>query len=62
MNDKLVLIPIKDTIYRQRRKLRKMFNSNIKYNEIKTTKLCFQSYLNIGNCYKYIKKLDYSNC
>lgn len=62
LNDKLILIPIKDTIYRQRRKLRKMFNSNIKYNEIKTTKLCFQSYLNIGNCYKYIKKLDYSNC
>lgn len=56
MNDKLVLIPIKDTIYRQRRKLRKMFKSNINYNEIETTKLCFKAYLNIGNCYKYIKK------
>lgn len=56
LNDKLVLIPIKDTIYRQRRKLRKMFKSNINYNEIETTKLCFKAYLNIGNCYKYIKK------
>ena len=56
-NNKLVLIPIKDTIYRQRRKLRKMFKSNINYNEIETTKLCFKAYLNIGNCYKYINLL-----
>ena len=55
-NNKLVLIPIKDTIYRQRRKLKKMIKNNIN-DEIKTTKLCFKVYLNIGNCYKYIKYL-----
>ena len=55
-NNKLVLIPIKDTIYRQRRKLKKMIKNNIN-DEIKTTKLCFKAYLNILNCYKYINSL-----
>ena len=56
LNDKLIIIPIKDTIYRQRRKLKKMIKNNIN-DEIKTTKLCFKAYLNIGNCYKYINSL-----
>ena len=56
LNDKLIIIPIKDTIYRQRRKLKKMIKNNIN-DEIKTTKLCFKAYLNIGNCYKYINLL-----
>lgn len=56
-NNKVIYYPIKDTIYRQRRKLRKMYKLNISINEINNTKNCFISYLNIENSYKYIKYL-----
>lgn len=59
---KVILIPDKSTIYRQRRKIRKMYNKylnkKIVYNEIKTVKTCFKAYLNIGNSNKYINYLD----
>lgn len=51
------MIPDKKTIYRQRRKLKKMVSKNI-VNEINIVKTCFKTYLNIGNSYKYIKWLD----
>lgn len=54
---KVIMIPDKTTIYRQRRKLRKMVSKNI-VNEINIVKTCFKAYLNIGNSYKYIKWLD----
>lgn len=51
------MIPDNKTIYRQRRKLRKMINKNI-VDELNIVKTCFKAYLNIGNSYKYIKMLD----
>lgn len=54
---KVIMIPDKKTIYRQRRKLKKMVSKNI-VNEINIVKTCFKTYLNIGNSYKYIKWLD----
>lgn len=54
---KVIMIPDNKTIYRKRRKLRKMINKNI-VNEINIVKTCFKAYLNIGNSYKYIKWLD----
>lgn len=53
---KIICIPFKDTIYRQRRKLRKMCRLNLN-EEINITRLCFNSYLEIGNSYKYQKYL-----
>lgn len=54
---KVLLVPDKKNIYRQRRKLRKMINKSI-IDEIGKVKDCFKSYLNIGSSYKYIKYLD----
>lgn len=54
---KILCIPYKETIYRQRRKLRKMKNLLIK-EDINITKSCFKAYLNIGNFYKDCKYLD----
>ena len=57
-NGKILMIPVKDTIYRQRRKLVKMYNKKVNINEINKTIICFKSYLNIGSSYKYIKHID----
>lgn len=54
-NGKVICIPVKDTIYRQRRKLRRMIKLNVQINE---TVNSFKSYLNIGNSYKYIKHIE----
>lgn len=54
---KVIMVPDKNTFYRQRRKLRKMINKNIT-NEIEKVRTCFKAYLNIGTSYKYIKYLD----
>lgn len=59
---KILMIPVKDTIYRQRRKLIKMYNKKVNIKEINKTILCFKSYLNIGNSYKYIKYIDRCVC
>ena len=56
-NGKVVNIPAKDTIYRQRRKLNKMTKKNINIEEIKTSIISFCAYLNMGNSYKYINYL-----
>lgn len=59
---KVILIPDKSTIYRERRKVRKMYNKylneKIVYEEIKVVKTCFKAYLSIGNSNKYINYLD----
>lgn len=54
-NGKVICVPFKDTIYRQRRKLRKMIKLNV---DTSITKNSFKSYLNIGNSYKYINYID----
>lgn len=58
---KVIMIPDKNTIYRQRRKLRKMYklyrDGNISFNDLIISKTCFKAYLSIGNSYKYIKYL-----
>lgn len=54
---KVIMVPNKKTIYRQRRKIRKMVSKNL-FNEINIVKTSFKAYLNIGNSYKYIKMLD----
>ena len=46
------------TIYRQRRKLRKMIKKNIDINDINCSITCFKAYLSLGNCYNNIKYLD----
>lgn len=53
-NGKVINIPTKDTIYRQRRKLTKMTKKNINIEEIKTSIVSFCAYLDLGNGYKYI--------
>ena len=56
---KVILVPHKETIYRQRRKIRKMYklylNNKLAYDDLAITKNCFQAYLNIGNSNKYIE-------
>ena len=54
---KVVNIPSKKTIYRQRRKLIKMIHKKINVEEVKTTIVSFCAYLNMGNSYKYINYL-----
>ena len=54
-NDKIIMIPSKKTIYRQRRKLKKMIDKNINKEEISIVKNSFKAYLNMGNSYKYTK-------
>ena len=56
--DKVIMIPNKKTIYRQRRKLRKMIKNNVNIDDIKIVKNSFKAYLNMGNSYKNIKHLD----
>ena len=46
------------TIYRQRRKLKKMIKKNIDINDINCSITCFKAYLSLGNCYNNIKYLD----
>ena len=57
-NGKVICIPARSTIYRQRRKLRKMYKLNLDINDINITRTGFKAYLNIGNIYNYIKYLD----
>lgn len=57
-SDKVIMIPSKKTIYRQRRKLRKMIKNNVNIDDIKIVKNSFKAYLNMGNSYKNIKHLD----
>lgn len=55
---KVGMIPIKDTIYRQRKKIKKMKRKNIDIVEINQTRNCFQAYLRLGNTYYYQNYLD----
>lgn len=59
---KVIMVPYKKTVYRQRRKLRRMYslylNKKIDGDDIKISKTCFKAYLNIGNSNKYIKYLN----
>ncbi len=57
-NGKIYLISSRKTIYRQRRKLRKMINKNININDINCSITCFKAYLSLGNCYNNIKYLE----
>lgn len=58
-NGKVSFVPDKSTIYRQRRKIKKMYkNSNISKNELDIVRMCFCAYLDIGNSYKYINYLE----
>ncbi len=56
-NGKVMRIPIKDTIYRQRRKLKKLnklyLEGRVLKVDVDTVKLCFNSYLGISNYLKY---------
>lgn len=54
---KVINIPVKNTVYRQRRKLKKMIIKNINIEEIKTSIVSFCAYLCLGNSYKYMKYL-----
>ena len=56
-NGKIVCVPHKDTIYRERRKLKKMYKLDLDSNEIEITRSSFIAYLNQGNSYKYVKYL-----
>mgnify|MGYP004644585777 CR=1 FL=1 len=59
---KIVLVPNKSTIYRQRRRLRKMYKlynmNKLVYENIDISKISFCAYLSIGNSYRYIKYLN----
>ena len=59
---KVIIVPDKRTIYRQRRKLRKMHklyqNKDLLFEEIKVSKTCFMAYLKIGNSNKYLSYLN----
>ena len=57
-NNKIIMIPSKKTIYRQRRKLKKMIDKNISKEEIDIVNNSFKAHLNMGNSYKFIKYLD----
>lgn len=55
---KVSFVPDKSTIYRQRRKIKKMYkNNNILKNELNIVRKCFCAYLDIGNSYRYINYL-----
>ena len=62
LKGKVINVPDIGTIYRQRRKIRRMNNlykmEKINYYDMKITKECFKAYLDIGNSYKFIKFLD----
>ena len=53
---KVTIIPHKSTIYRQRRKIKRMFHNKVSERDLKVTIISFCAYLGIGNSYKYIKK------
>lgn len=55
LGNKIKMVPISKTLYRQRKTLRKMIRKNIDYGQSLNS---FCSYLNIGNSYKYIKYLN----
>ena len=55
---KVLMIPVRDTIYRQRTKINKMKQKSIDKIEILQTKTCFQSYLDLGNTYYHQKYLN----
>ena len=57
-NTKVTMIPHKSTIYRQRRKVRKMIKKQVNYQDIETTIISFIAYLNLGNSKKYINYLN----
>ncbi len=54
-NGKIVMLPNNKTIYRQRRKLRKMIKNNVNKEDIDIVKNSFKAYLNMGNSYRYIR-------
>ena len=56
-NGKIKCIPHKDTIYRQRKKLKKMIKKKINSKEIINTRKSFIAYLTLGNSFKYIDYL-----
>ena len=60
-NYKVRIIPHKSTIYRQRRKLKRMIKKKVDFVDIETTTNAFIAYLNIGNSY-YYSKYFYNNC
>ena len=51
------MIPHKSTIYRQRRKIKRMFIKKVNYFDIETSITSFIAYLNLGNSTKYINYL-----
>ena len=53
LDDIILCIPCKDTLYRERRKLRKMIRLSLLNSEIYTTYVSFLAYLSIGNSYRY---------
>lgn len=53
LDDIILCIPCKDTLYRDRRKLRKMIRLSLLNSEIYTTYVSFLAYLSIGNSYRY---------
>ena len=57
-NGKIKFISCRETIYRQRRKLRKMIKKYIDINDINCSITSFKAYLRLGNCYNNIKYLD----
>lgn len=54
-NGKIINVPDRDTIYRQRRKLRKMYKISLNALEIEISKNSVIAYLKQGNSYKYIE-------
>ena len=56
-NGNVILIPCKDTIYRQRRKLRRMKKKRISKYERGLSRDAFIAYLSQGNSFKYIDYL-----
>lgn len=61
-NGKVIIIPHKSTIYRQRRKIRKMFINNVSFCDIEASIMAFIAYLNMGNSSKYIRYLENLLC
>lgn len=53
LDDIILCIPCKDTLYRECRKLRKMIRLSLLNSEIYTTYVSFLAYLSIGNSYRY---------
>ncbi len=54
---KVIIIPVIDTLRRERNKLKKMINLNLSKEEIDMTRNSYKAYLSIGNTFRYIKKL-----